>query len=126
MKFTFAHNNINVLDLDKSLAFYKSALNLTENRRWDHPDFTLVYLGDGHSQHQLELTWLKDRKTPYDLGDNEIHLAFHVDDYDDAHTLHSRMGCICYENKGMGLYFISDPDGYWIEIMPFREKNEQP
>ncbi len=97
MEFTFAHNNINVLNLDKSLDFYKKALNLAESRRWDNPDFTLVYLGDGRSQHQLELTWLKDRTTPYDLGDNECHLAFHVDDYDNAHTLHSQMGCICNE-----------------------------
>ena len=125
MKFTFAHNNINVLNLDKSLAFYKNALNLTENRRWDNPDFTLVYLGDGHSQHQLELTWLKDRTAPYDLGDNEIHLAFHVDDYGGAHTLHDQMGCICYENEGMGLYFISDPEGCWIEIMPFKNAHEK-
>ncbi len=125
MEFTFAHNNINVLNLDKSLDFYKKALNLAESRRWDNPDFTLVYLGDGRSQHQLELTWLKDRTTPYDLGDNECHLAFHVDDYDNAHTLHSQMGCICYENEGMGLYFISDPDGYWIEIMPFKDAHEQ-
>jgi lactoylglutathione lyase len=125
MEFTFAHNNINVLDLDKSLDFYKKALNLAENRRWDNPDFTLVYLGDGRSQHQLELTWLKDRTTPYDLGDNEFHLAFHVNDYGGAHTLHGQMGCICYENEGMGLYFISDPDGYWIEIMPFKDANEK-
>ena len=48
MKFTFAHNNLNVLDLDKSLAFYKEALDLTEVRRKDAEDgsFTLVYLGD--------------------------------------------------------------------------------
>ena len=122
MKFTFAHNNINVLDLDKSLDFYRQALTLKEIRRWEYPDFTLVYLGDGTSQHQLELTWLKERETPYDLGDNEIHLAFHVDDYTAAHDLHSRMGCICYENEAMGLYFIADPDGYWIEIMPVRNE----
>lgn len=122
MKFTFAHNNINVLNLDKSLDFYQQALALKEIRRWEYPDFTLVYLGDGTSQHQLELTWLKERETPYDLGDNEIHLAFHVDDYVAAHALHSRMGCICYENEAMGLYFIADPDGYWIEIMPVRNE----
>ncbi len=120
MKFRFVHNNINVLDLEKSLAFYRAALQLVENRRWDTPDFTLVYLGDGQSDHQLELTWLKDRTAPYDLGDNEIHLAFEVDHYDDAHKLHRSMGCICYENEEMGLYFINDPDGYWIEIMPVR------
>jgi lactoylglutathione lyase len=84
-EFTFAHNNINVFDLEKSLGFYQKALNLVETRRWENPDFTLVYLGDGQSQHQLELTWLKDRTEPYDLGDNEIHLAFHAQDYDAAH-----------------------------------------
>ena len=124
MRFTFVHNNINVLDLENSLAFYKQALGLVENRRWDDPGVTLVYLGDGHSQHQLELTWLKDRTEPYDLGDNEIHLAFEVDDYDAAHALHKRMDCICYENDAMGLYFINDPDGYWIEIMPIRDDHE--
>ena len=123
MNFRFVHNNINVLKLEKSLEFYKNALNLVENRRWDNPDFTLVYLGDGQSKHQLELTWLKDRSEPYDLGDNEIHLAFEVDDYEAAHDLHSRMDCICYENENMGLYFINDPDGYWIEIMPVRNEN---
>ncbi len=121
MNFTFVHNNINVLDLEKSLVFYQQALQLQENRRWDNPDFTLVYLGDGRSAHQLELTWLKDRKEPYDLGDNEIHLAFEVDDYPAAHALHKQMDCICYENDKMGLYFIEDPDGYWIEIMPVRD-----
>jgi len=76
MKFTFAHNNLNVLDLDKSLAFYKEALDLTEVRRKDAEDgsFTLVYLGDGTTPHLLELTWLRDMDRPYNLGDNEIHL----------------------------------------------------
>lgn len=126
MEFTFSHNNINVSNLEKSLMFYRQALSLVETRRWDNPDFTLVYLSDGHSSHQLELTWLRDRTQPYELGDNESHLAFEVDDYDGAHALHSRMECICYENEGMGLYFISDPDGYWIEIMPIRQNHEQP
>ncbi len=122
MEFTFAHNNINVLDLDKSVAFYKQALNLVEKRRKNKPDFTLVFLGDGRSEHKLELTWLKDRMEPYDLGDNEIHLAFYVDDYEKAHAIHKKMGCICYENEAMGLYFITDPDGYWIEIIPADRK----
>lgn len=120
MKFTFAHNNINVFNLDKSLGFYKKALNLQEERRKIHPegDFILVYLKDDATNHLLELTWLKDRKEPYDLGDNEIHLALNVDDYDSAYKHHMSMNCICYENKEMGIYFISDPDGYWIEIIP--------
>ncbi|HIX12001.1 MAG TPA: VOC family protein [Candidatus Anaerofilum faecale] len=122
MQFRFAHNNLNVLDLEKSLAFYTRALGLQEMGRKEASDgsFTLVFLGDGETTHQLELTWLRGRTQPYNLGDNEIHLAFHVDDFAAAHALHAEMGCICYENPGMGIYFISDPDGYWIEIIPVR------
>lgn len=120
MTFTFAHNNVNVFDLDRSLAFYKEALGLAEVRRIAAKDgsFLIVYLGDGRSAHRLELTWLRDRTEKYDLGDNEIHLAFRTDDYDGAFRKHKEMGVVCYENPAMGIYFIEDPDGYWIEILP--------
>ncbi len=120
MEFTFAHNNFNVLDLEKSLKFYEEALGLKEVRRHEAADgsFILVYLGDGKTPHQLELTWLRDRKEPYNLGENEFHLAFVVDDYAAAHAKHKKMGCICYENEAMGIYFIADPDNYWLEILP--------
>jgi lactoylglutathione lyase len=118
MRFEFAHNNLNVLDLEKSLPFYKAALNLKEARRIEKSDFTLVFLEDGRTPHQLELTWLRGRTEPYNLGDNEIHLAFRVADFNAAHELHQSMNCICYENKEMGIYFIEDPDGYWLEIIP--------
>lgn len=122
MQFTFAHNNLNVRDLDRSLTFYKEALGLTEVRRHEATDgsFILVYLGDGVTPHQLELTWLRDWDRAYNLGDNEFHLAFRVDDYAAAHTLHQKMDCICFENASMGIYFIADPDGYWLEIIPTR------
>ncbi len=117
--FKFAHNNLNVLNLEKSLKFYKEALELEEVSRMDAGDFILVYLDDHkQSQHLLELTWLKDRKELYNLGDNEFHLAMTTDDFDKAHELHKKMNCICYENEAMGIYFINDPDGYWIEILP--------
>lgn len=120
MDFRFDHNNFNVLDLEKSLAFYEEALGLRETGRIDGPDgaFVIVYLGDGASKHRLELTWLRDRKEPYNLGDNEFHLAFTTPDMDAAHALHEKMGCICYENPAMGIYFIHDPDNYWLEIVP--------
>jgi lactoylglutathione lyase len=122
MTFRFTHNNLNVFDLEKSLAFYAQALGLKEMRRTTAPDgsFIIVFLGDGQSAHLLELTWLRDRSDPYNLGDNEIHLAFETDDFDKAHDKHREMNCICYENSAMGLYFISDPDGYWLEIVPVR------
>ena len=120
MKFRFAHNNFNVLDLKKSSRFYKEALQLTEVRRKEAADgsFVLVFLGDGETGRQLELTWMRERKEPYNLGDNEFHLALTVDDFAAAHALHEKMGCICYENKAMGIYFIHDPDDYWIELIP--------
>ena len=122
MEFKFAHNNINVFDLDKSIKFYTEALNLKEVRRIAPEDgsFLIIYMGDGSTPHSLELTWMRDRKEPYNLGDNEIHLAFATPDMKAAHDLHEKMGCICYENQGMGIYFIADPDGYWMEVIPQR------
>ena len=97
MKFSFAHNNINVKDLDRSLSFYKDALGLEEVGHIDGEDgsFKIVY-----------------------LGDNEFHVAFYVDDYAGALAKHKAMNCVVYENEAMGIYFIADPDGYWTEIIP--------
>jgi lactoylglutathione lyase len=122
VKFTFAHNNFNVLDLRRSLEFYEKALDLKEVRRIAPEDgrFIIAFLSDGVTPHRLELTWLCDRKEAYNLGDNEIHLAFTVDDYEAAYKRHKEMGIICYENPSMGIYFIEDPDGYWLEIVPVR------
>ena len=120
MKFTFYHNNINVLDLGKSIEFYKKALGLTVTKKVESEDgsFKLAFLGDGTTPHLLELTWLRDMDRPYNLGDNESHLAMRVDDMDAALALHKEMDCVCFENPEMGIYFINDPDGYWIEICP--------
>lgn len=107
MKFTFNHNNFNVLDLDRSISFYEKALGLKPVREKiaDDGSFKLVYLSDGVTGHTLELTWLRDRKEPYNLGENEFHLALAVEDMEAAHALHKEMGCICYENPSMGIYF---------------------
>ncbi len=124
MEFHFVHNNFNVMNLEKSLKFYQEALGLKEVRRKEAADgsFILVYLGDGKTTHQLELTWLRDwDKDHYDLGDEEFHLALAVDDIEAAHKKHKEMGCICFENPKMGIYFINDPDGYWLEIVPERK-----
>ncbi len=118
MEFTFKHNNINVANMEKSLDFYEKALNLKPIKRIDKEAFTIVYLSDGSSAHKLELTCMKNHPEAYNLGENEIHLALSASDYEAAHALHKEMGCICYENDSMGIYFIVDPDGYWVEILP--------
>lgn len=120
MKFKMVHENYNVLDLNRSLAFYKKALGLTECRRITAPDgsFVIAYIGNDTTDFNMELTWMRDHKEPYNLGEMEFHLAFRVDAFEEAHALHEKMGCICFENPTMGIYFIQDPDGYWLEIIP--------
>ena len=104
----FNHFNFNVLDLDRSLAFYRQALELeaVEEKTAADSSFKLVYL--------------RDRTEPYDLGEGEFHLAFLTDRFDELLARHRAMGCVCFENPDMGIYFIEDPDGYWIEIVPER------
>lgn len=123
MKFTMIHENYNVADLQRSLAFYEKALGLTEKRRITATDgsFIIVYVGNEESDFELELTWLKDHPQNYNLGECEFHLAFRTDDFEAAHKKHEEMGCICFENHAMGIYFIQDPDGYWLEIVPTRK-----
>ena len=119
MRFRFAHNNINVLDLPRSLAFYREALGLVEVRRKEAEDgrFVIVFLGDGQSPHQLELTWLRDRTEPYDLGDNEFHLALVVDDY----------ACRPREARGDGLHLLREPrDGDLLHPRPGRLLDRDP
>ena len=120
MKFQMYHENYNVKDLEASLKFYEEALGLTEQRRIEAEDgsFIIAYLGNDTTDFLLELTWLKEHPEAYNLGECEFHLAFRTEDYEAAHALHEKMGCIVFENPAMGLYFITDPDGYWLEIVP--------
>ncbi|RHM62851.1 MULTISPECIES: VOC family protein [Coprobacillaceae] len=123
MKFRCIHCNINVTNLNESIEFYKKALNMQVVREKEASDgsFKLVYLNDGQSDFEIELTWLKDHPQAYELGENESHICFEVEDFDQAHQLHQDMGCICFENTAMGLYFIHDPDDYWLEIIPSKK-----
>lgn len=122
MNFKMIHQNFNVFDMERSIAFYEKALGLKVLRRKPAADgsFEIVYMGNDQTSFELELTWMKAYDRPYDLGDCEFHLAFRTDDFEAAHALHSEMGCICFENHDMGIYFIEDPDGYWLEVLPVR------
>ncbi len=121
IKSRFDHFNINVSNIERSVEFYAKTLGLKEVRRKEAADgrYKLVFLGDGESSFVLELTWLRDHEGGYELGENESHLCMRVaGDYDAIREYHRQMGCVCFENKEMGLYFINDPDDYWIEILP--------
>lgn len=120
--FKFVHENYNVSDLDKSLKFYEEALGLKETRRHVTDDFIIAFVGDGKSDFELELTWIKAHPEKYNLGECEFHLAFVAEDFEAAHKKHEEMGIICFENPSMGIYFIIDPDGYWLEVLPPQDK----
>ncbi len=119
----FDHFNVDVTDLQRSIDFYVKALglHLDHVKQADDGSFKLAYMADDKGSFLLELTWLRDHPQPFELGENESHLCLRVEgDYDKVREFHREMGCICYENKEMGLYFIHDPDNYWIEILPVK------
>ena len=40
---------------------------------------------------------------------------------DNAHFFVTFVGpgiVICFENEEMGIYFVTDPNGYWLEVIP--------
>ena len=112
----FRRSYINIMLLNKAIPNFKSSSKDAEDG-----SFTIMYLGDGATGFRLELTWLRDHPQPYNLGECEFHLAFRADDFEAAHKRHEEMGCICFENHKMGIYFVMDPDGYWVEVIPTRK-----
>ena len=122
MNFRFVHRCTHVIDLEATRSFYERALGLVVDHVSGPADgsWSNTFMTDPHSGFQLELTWNRGRTEPYDNGGMDTHIAFRVDDFEAAHRLHEEMGCIQKENPAMGLYFICDPDGQRIEILPER------
>ena len=124
MKFRLAHLNLNVKDMDASLKFYKEQLGMREVKRYKPEDdsFIIVFLEDEYkTKFNLELTWMRNHPQKYDLGEEEYHLAFYVDEYEKLKKQHKEAGLISYDTEGKGYHFILDPDGYWLEFFPERK-----
>ena len=111
MKAKMIHRCIHVLDLEKSLAFYKRAFGLDVVREITRAEGSrkIVYIGNDTTDFELELVWESGRTEAYDNGSNDTHLAFAVDDVDAARLLHDEMDCVCHELGRDGIYFIEDP-----------------
>lgn len=120
MKGKFVHWCVHVLDLEASLEFYEKALGLTPVRKMGPEDnsWSNTYLGNDQTPFEIELTWNNGRTEPYANGGRDTHICFTVEDFEAARKLHEEMDCIVFDNPRMGLYFIADPDGSWIEILP--------
>lgn len=123
MQVRAVHHCHHIKDIDASLAFYEKALDMHETRRKvaDDGSWQIIFVAAQDDSFEIELTWNKDFEGVYDNGSRDTHLAVRVDDIDAAHTLHEQMGCICSENPKMNLYFIEDPDGYWIEVLRLKK-----
>ena len=117
------HTCYRVKDLDASLKFYEDALSFTEKRRREFPehDFSIVYLTLPGSEHELELTYNYNHPG-YDLGNGYSHIAVGTDDLEGLHAKHKAAGYKITDLMGLpgtppSYYFITDPDGYEIEVM---------
>jgi len=124
MNYKLEHGCIRVMDLDKSLKFYKKALSLEEVKRLDYSEyeFSLVYLSDKNRNFEIELTYNYNTEKPYEMGNGFSHFALTVGDLEKSHEFHKNMGLEVTDLKGLPgekprYYFVTDPDGYKIEII---------
>jgi lactoylglutathione lyase len=120
------HTMVRVLDLERSLRFYRDAFGLEEVHRLDFPTFALAYLRNGENDFEVELTVNKERKEPYAHGDGYGHIAVCVDDVASERERLGRLGFAPADIKefkdGAGTlvaryFFVQDPDGYKIEVL---------
>ena len=119
------HSMIRVLDLDRSLDFYRRALGLEVADRFDFESFVLVYLRSEESDFELELTFNRGREEPYDLGTGYGHLAVSVADVNQEHGRLAEAGFdpepvkeLHRNGDLLGRYFfLTDPDGYRVEVL---------
>ena len=118
------HSMIRVLDLDAALKFYGQGFGLKESHRMDFPTFTLVYLRDPESGHELELTLNKGQREPYTHGSGYGHIAFCVPDLAQHHERLKALGYTVGDIKELKapagsarFFFTTDPDGYKVEVL---------
>ena len=111
MKATFIDRCMHVLDKEATIAFYEEVLGLKVDCEFGPADgsWANTFMVDATTGFELELTWNDGRTELYENRGPDSHIAFHA--------LHERMGCIVCENPYMGLYFIADSEGQWIEVL---------
>ena len=119
------HTMIRVLDLDRSMDFYKRAFGLELAERFDFDDFTLAYLRNDESDFEIELTWNHGQEEPYTHGSGYGHVALSVDDCAVEHHRMVAEGLdpnpvkqMSHDGEGLArFFFVQDPDGYKIEVV---------
>ena len=121
MFFRLEHNSIRVTNMEKTLEFYEKALDLKVLRQKKSDAMEIAFIGNEESAQQVEVIREAGRSNPYDHGENSVHFALRTDDIESAKARHTEMGCFDHDVPEFGVYYIKDPDGYLIEIMPVRK-----
>lgn len=119
------HAMIRVLDEQRSLDFYRTALGLEIADRFPFDGFTLLYLRNPENDVEIELTVNHDRTEPYTHGDGYGHVAVAVADLDAEHARMDAAGLAPQPIKEFfregalmaRFFFVTDPDGYKIEVL---------
>ena len=126
IQFSLDHVMLRVLDLEKSLAFYRDILGMKVLRHTDYESgrFTNVFLSfNENTESSLELTYNWDQKDPYEKGQAFGHLALMVNDIHEAVDKLAHSGVrIKTPPKKMNhgqriIAFVLDPDDYLIELI---------
>jgi lactoylglutathione lyase len=119
------HTMIRVLDLDRSLRFYRDVLGMEESYRLDFPDFALSYLRNVENDFEIELTLNKGRQEPYTHGTGYGHIAVVVTGVSAERERIVKLGYEPADVKEFTrdgellarFFFVQDPDGYKIEVL---------
>lgn len=117
MKYAFTHANLTVTDLNRSLKFYEEALGLREVSRREFDNCFMIYLRGDDQNFELELRVNKNPVKKINLGNNPTHLAFVAEDFSLSLEKHRAMNCVSFVIEDLEIYFITDPDGYNLEII---------
>jgi lactoylglutathione lyase len=116
------HTRYRVTDLEKTVAFYRDVLGLTETRRHTSGRGSqLVFFKAPGSDEEIEICKF-DQSGPVVVGPDLTHLAFEVDSIDQFARESAAKGYPLSDGPhrssgGDAIAFIDAPEGYEIELI---------
>ncbi|HSA86980.1 MAG TPA: VOC family protein [Nitrospira sp.] len=116
------HTRMRVSDLDETIRFYTEILGLEVIERKTSPRGShLAFLKVPNSDELIELTSFPP-SGPVKVQEDLVHLAFQVDNLDEAIVSLNAMGVKITDgptktSSGSRFIFIDAPDGYEIELI---------
>jgi lactoylglutathione lyase len=129
MAIKFLHTRIRVSDLERSIDWYSRACGYTVHKRNDKSPAgnQIVHLALPGNAAMLELTFSPDYKV--EVPEDLMHTCIGVDDIvaycdrleQDGFAIWPGDWRTKFTSGGMKMAFLTDPDGYEVEILENRE-----